>query len=209
MTNPNLTYIGLLVDRSGSMNTIKHDMEGGINTFLKEQATQPGEARITLAQFNTVFDKVYTNTPIKSVSSYTLIPRGATALNDAVGRLITEMGEQFAASPEESRPGKVVVVIVTDGYENSSHEWTTQQIKDLITRQRTEWKWEFLFLGKDIDSFSVADSFGISRGNAIDFRNAGVTMCTTSGLVNAYRLAGADAVMDSYSSADREAAMES
>lgn len=207
MTNPNRTLIGILVDRSGSMSMIAKDMQGGINTLLEEQKLAHGFCEASIAQFDTEYEVVTSTRDVHNVAPYELRPRGRTALNDAVGRFITDIGAHLSTRREYQRPGKVVIVIVTDGYENSSKEWTSTMIKDLIIRQREQWQWEFLFLGKDIDSFAVADSFGIHSDYTMDFRNAPVAMAATSSNLSAYRAAPVGASMDSYTPAQAAAAM--
>lgn len=171
MTNPDLTLIGILVDRSGSMNTCRADMEGGIASLLEEQAETDNSIEVTLAQFDTTYDIVYPPTAIKDVPKYVLQPRGGTALLDAMGRFITETGEALAKKKDKNRPGKVLIVIVTDGYENRSNEWTRPAVKALITQQRGIYNWDFVFLGANMDAVSEADSFGIARGSALTFNS--------------------------------------
>lgn len=208
MTNPNRTFMGILVDRSGSMSTIAKDMQGGINTLLEEQKLAHGYCEVTIAQFDTQYEVVTPAMDVRSVFPYELHPRGGTALNDAMGKFITDIGAELRQRSEYLRPGKVIIAVITDGYENSSKEWTTTKVKELIIRQREEWKWEFLFLGKDIDSFAVADSFGIHRDYTMDFRNAPMAMAATSSNLSAYRAAPAGATMDSYTPAQAAAAMD-
>lgn len=185
MTNAELTYIGILVDRSGSMNNMREEMENAIKVFITDQAQQPGKARVTLAQFDTVYETVYEWTKAGDVPLYHLIPRGGTALNDGIGKLVTDSGERLAKMKESERPGKVIIVIVTDGYENSSREWTQQSVKKLIKQQTDTYSWEFVFLGANIDAVQVADGYGIMRGSALTFTNdsAPVAMAAMSSYV--------------------------
>ena len=115
-----LTDITLVVDRSGSMQDIRSDAEGGVNAFIENQAKEPGEALLTLVQFDTEFEFLHTGVPIKDVPRYSLVPRGSTALLDAVGRAINETGERISKLAEAERPALVVFVVMTDGLENSS-----------------------------------------------------------------------------------------
>ncbi len=208
MTNPNRTLIGMLVDRSGSMHRIVKDMQGGIDSLINEQKAVPGYCEMTIAQFDHEYELVTPLTDIRSIPPYELHPRGSTALNDAVGKFITDIGANLRSMPEVTRPSKVVIVIVTDGYENSSREWSTEGIKKLITQQREQWNWEFLFLGKDIDSFAVADNLGISPDFTLDFRNAPVAMAATSSNLAAYRSAPVGASMGAYTPSQAAAAMD-
>lgn len=207
MTNPNLTLVGVLVDRSGSMAGIASQMSTAINEFMDKQRSEPGDCEATLAQFDTVYQVVYDLRPISQVSAYSLHARGGTALNDAIGTFVVGIGETLAQRPEAQRPGKVVIVIVTDGYENASKEWSTTQIKDLIDQQRSTYSWEFMFLGKDIDAFAVAESIGIGRAHTIQFTNTANTMAATSNLVASYRAAGVGTAMGGYVQTDRDDAL--
>ncbi len=156
-----LTDITLVVDRSGSMREIQSDAEGGVNAFIEKQAAEPGEALLTLLQFDTEYEFVHKGVPIGQVPKYELAPRGMTALLDAVGRAINETGERLAKMPEPDRPGLVIFVIMTDGLENSSREFTKSQIKEMIQEQQSKYNWHFTFLGADQDAFAEARVIGI------------------------------------------------
>lgn len=211
MTNPTHTWIGILVDRSGSMSSCKTDMEGGINTLIADQAKEPGTCDVTIAQFDTIYDIVYEPTPIGEVKPYVLNPRGGTALLDGMGRFITEVGEALAKQDDADRPGKVIITIVTDGYENSSREWTREKVKGLVGQQRNDYQWEFIFLGANMDAVAEARSVGIGRNSTITFdANSPVATASaygsTSNLVTATR---SGVVGASYSEEDRDKAMSS
>jgi len=164
-----LTDVTLVIDRSGSMASRKKDAEGGINTFVNEQKKQPGECLLSLVQFDTDYEFVHRGIKIQDVPAYTLVPRGWTALLDAVGRAINETGDRLAAMPEDQRPGLVIVAIVTDGEENSSREFTKAQIKQMVERQTNEYSWQFTFLGANQDAFAEARQLGISRVGTCDY----------------------------------------
>jgi hypothetical protein len=106
------------------MQSIREDTVGGFDAFIAEQREQPGECRVTLAQFDDQYELVYADRPIQEVPGLVLQPRGTTALLDAIGRLVTDAGAGLAALPEAERPGTVIVGIMTDGHENASKEWT-------------------------------------------------------------------------------------
>ena len=129
MTDPNLTHLYFLLDRSGSMHTIVEDTVGGFDAFIAEQRKTPGECKVTLAQFDDAYEEVYADRSVADVPSLVLEPRGTTALLDSVARLITDAGKRLAALPEDQRPGTVIVGIMTDGLENASREWTTSRSK--------------------------------------------------------------------------------
>jgi hypothetical protein len=164
-----LTDITLVVDRSGSMSIVRDDAEGGVNTFIAEQAKQPGEALLTLVQFDTEYEFLHKGVPISQVPHYQLHPRGMTALLDAIGRAINETGERLAAMNEQERPGLVIFVVMTDGLENSSKEFTKPQLKSMIERQQNEYNWQFTFLGANQDAFAEASSIGIHAAGVANY----------------------------------------
>ena len=158
-----LTDITMVIDRSGSMQSIQSDAEGGINSFIEQQKQEPGEANVTLVQFDTDYEFVHSGVPIRQVPAFKLVPRGSTALLDAVGRAINETGARLAAMDEAQRPGLVVFVIVTDGEENSSREFTRDQIRTMVEHQQSAYKWQFTFLAANQDAFAAGGSMGIAQ----------------------------------------------
>ena len=184
-----LTDITLVVDRSGSMNQIREDAEGGVNSFIQRQAQEPGEAMLTLVQFDTEYEFVHRGVSMGNVPKYELHPRGMTALLDAVGRSIHETGLRLANMKEEDRPGLVVFVIMTDGHENSSVEFSKSQVKKLIGQQQSVYNWQFVFLGADQDAFDEAASMGISADGAATFNKSkvGAAIRGTCGMVGRMR----------------------
>ena len=160
--NKNLTEIVLVVDRSGSMAAIQSDAEGGVNTFIAEQKKQEGEANLTLVEFDDQYKFVHLGIPVQEAREYKLVPRGSTALLDAVGNAINQTVERLRVVEEEHQPACVIFVICTDGHENSSKEFKKAQIKALIERQKKEHNWQFTFLGADADAFGDARSMGIN-----------------------------------------------
>ena len=164
-----LTDITLVVDRSGSMAQVREDAEGGVNSFIEQQAKEPGEALLTLVQFDTEYEFLHQGVPISQVPKYELVPRGMTALLDAVGRAINETGERLAKMDERDRPGLVVFVVMTDGQENSSKEFSKSDIKAMIQRQQDTYSWHFTFLGANQDAFAEAGGMGIAAAGVANF----------------------------------------
>jgi Mg-chelatase subunit ChlD len=163
-----ITWLALVVDRSGSMSTIAKDMEGGIATLFKDQVKEPGECLVTLVQFDDKYEVLGTNVPIADIESYELKPRGSTALLDAVGKAVTTLKEKANSTVTSAKPENVIVVIVTDGYENASKEWKRDAVKALIEKQ-TGAGWQFTYLGANQDSFAEASSLGIDPGSTLNF----------------------------------------
>ena len=116
---------------------------------------------MTLVQFDTEYEFLHRGVPVQQVPPYRLVPRGMTALLDAVGRAINETGERLAKMDETDRPGLVVFVVMTDGEENSSKEFSKDQVKQMITHQQEKYGWHFTFLGANQDAFAEAGALGI------------------------------------------------
>lgn len=136
--NTNLTEIAFILDRSGSMESIAADAIGGFNAFLQSQQQQPGSANFTLVLFDNEYDLVADGqeiNKIKLLNKHTYVPRGSTALLDAIGKTIDNLGKRLSVTKEEDRPGKVIFAILTDGEENSSEFYTNDKISKMITHQ--------------------------------------------------------------------------
>lgn len=163
------THIAMLLDRSGSMEHIKTDVQGGVDRFISDQRSAPGEATFALYTFDDRFDEEVSPRPIADVGGVRLIPRGMTALLDAMGKAITLTGEWLAAKAEDARPEKVVFAVVTDGLENASREWTRQRVCDLIKQQREDYGWEFLFLAANQDAIGEGGAVGVAQAGAMNY----------------------------------------
>lgn len=189
MTNRNLTHLYFLLDRSGSMESIRTDIVGGFDAFIAEQRRQPGECRVSLAQFDDEYTEVYADRPIGEVPSLVLQPRGMTAMLDAIGRLILTTGDRLAALPEEHRPGTVIVGIMTDGLENASREFSRPQVREMIQRQTSQYDWTFLYMGANQDAVEVGSGLGIDPGLAVTYApaQAADAMAATSANMAALR----------------------
>jgi hypothetical protein len=226
MTDATYTHYVVLVDRTGSMSRIAQETEAGIAEYVKEQAALEGRATLTLYEFDawhtsegTLNDEMRTQvhtvcdfTDIRKVPDYHLVPRGMTPLLDAEGMTITQTGERLAALPEDARPGLVIFMIVTDGLENSSREWTNERVKELITRQQEHYGWRFTYLGANQDAVTEAGKVGIHASSAMTYAasHAGTqsTWESASKWSAGTRQAGPGGQSASYSSADRRAAKD-
>ena len=172
MTNQNLTDITIVLDRSGSMETIRDDTIGGFNSFLSDQRSIPGEATLTLVQFDHLYEVVHEGKRLPDVlflNRDTYIPRGTTALLDAIGRTIDSTGKRLEKMKEQDGPGKVVFVIITDGLENASNQYSSNQVNEMIERQRNEYQWQFVFLGANQDAIATAAQLGILQAGAMTY----------------------------------------
>lgn len=163
----------VVVDRSGSMFAMQKDAEGGLNAFFEKQAGAAPNTRVTLVQFDTEYEFVCRDTPIKELKTYRLMPRGCTALLDACGKAAAEALERFADAGKEI--SKKVFVVLTDGQENSSREWNREEVRKRF-EQLKEQGCEVVFLGANIDSFSEAGSLGINLNNTANYSGDTVAM---------------------------------
>lgn len=164
------TEIVVIVDRSGSMMDIAQDMRGGFDALIAEQRKLPGTCHVTLVQFDDVVETVYEGKPIADVPPLVLVPRGCTALRRAVGETIDNVGKRLRNMPEAQRPGRVMLVIITDGYENASGEaYPNTQLKQMIMHQTDVYAWQFLYLGANVDAFAEAGAIGINPNYAANY----------------------------------------
>jgi hypothetical protein len=149
-----------ILDRSGSMGPLTSDVIGSYNTFIEKQQKEPGEAEVTLVLFDTEYEVVYDKIDVKNVPELTkevYFARGGTALLDAIGKAVSTCTAK-----------DVMVLIQTDGEENSSCEYTKDMIKKLIDKKETI-GWDFIFLGANIDAISAGDSFGMKGGKSVQY----------------------------------------
>lgn len=145
------THLVVVLDRSGSMVDMKSDMEKGFDQYISDQQKLPDPMYVTLVQFDTVStDIVYSRLPLAQVPKLQFLPRGGTPLLDAVGKAITTVDE---------KPGEqTLVLVLTDGQENSSIEWTKTNLK-LLVADKIKAGWGFLYFGANVDAFSEAGAF--------------------------------------------------
>jgi hypothetical protein len=164
------TDITVVLDRSGSMSSIREDMNGGFATFVAAQKGVPGACLVSMVQFDGTATEVrYVGTPIGEVGPLDLLPRGNTPLLDAVAFSIRLTGERLAALPEEARPENVLLLIITDGQENASKQTTAAALKEMIEHQRSVYKWDFIYLGANVDAFAEARMMGIPAERTAEY----------------------------------------
>lgn len=168
MTDTNYAAMLVILDRSGSMSMIRDDMIRGLEQLLATQAMQPGMLTIDIVTFDTEIELTHHFADPKSVK-VELIPRGGTALYDAIGWSFNGFGQALAELPEHARPGTVLVTIVTDGEENSSREYTAAMVTKMIEHQREAFDWDVSFLGANQDAIEEARKIGIHADDAIDY----------------------------------------
>jgi len=175
-----LTELMFILDRSGSMGGLETDTIGGYNSLLNTQKEVKGEAHITTILFDQSTELFHDRIDLKGVkpmSKKDYQVGGSTALLDAIGFGISKITKAIKQTEVDYQPEKVMVVIITDGEENSSRNYTSDTIKAMINTQ-TKLGWEFIFLGANIDAVKTAANFGIDPSRATNFHNdtAGVEL---------------------------------
>lgn len=189
----NHTELVFIIDRSGSMQGKESDVNGGFKSFINEQRMQAGTANLTVVQFDTQYEIVMYNLSIQDESiAFELEPRGGTALLDAIGMTIDEVGNRLKSTPENERPERVLFIIMTDGEENSSRMYSFTKVQAMIKHQKDVYAWEFLFMGADIDAFSIGASMGVGYGQTIsgDKGKMQAMFATASSVAKNYRATG-------------------
>lgn len=179
--NHNMTELVFILDKSGSMHGLEKDTIGGYNSMLEKQKAEEGSAHVTTVLFDTHVELLHDRLPLGCVKPLTekeYCVGGKTALLDAVGTTIQRINEIQNAEPEESRAGKVIFVITTDGFENASRKFTYPILKNLIESQQKELGWEFMFLGANMDAVSEAGKLGIQPDRAASFMNDSIGIST-------------------------------
>jgi hypothetical protein len=208
----NYTDITVLLDRSGSMQTIREAMISGFDEFVKGHKAVPS-TRLTLVQFDGVDpqETIYTGRPIGDVPGLELTPRGMTPLFDAICRAVDDAGRRFKHMPEAERPERVLFVVITDGLENASRSFKREDVKNRITKQTDDYSWQFMYIGANQDAITEAATFGINENHAINFAyaSAGASNSMRSLTKNTvgYASGGGAATLD-WSELQRSEAME-
>ena len=168
----NITELVFILDRSGSMSGLESDTIGGFNSMLKRQREQEGDCYVSTVLFDNLTEVVHDRVKLSEVSDMTgknYVVRGSTALLDAVGDSIRHINNIHKYARPEDVPENTVFVIITDGMENSSHKYTTEDVKKLIEQQKEKCGWEFMFLGANIDAVETAGTFGICPNRAVNY----------------------------------------
>lgn len=157
------TKIAVILDRSGSMESRKSDHEGGLKSFIEDQKKLDGEVDFTFVQFDShnPCEVVYDDVPIDEVNEINLVPRGGTPLLDAVGKTLAHLTKKYKGQAYDD----VFVMIITDGEENQSTEWTLETLKTAVENKKKE-NWQFLFLGAGLDDFAGTSYTGTTTRSA-------------------------------------------
>jgi len=168
----NITELVFILDRSGSMGGLERDTIGGFNAMIEKQKKQEGCCYVSTVLFDNVSEVLHDRVKLADVpemtdNDYTV--RGCTALIDAIGGAIHHIGNIHKYARAEDVPEHTMFIITTDGQENASHRYTSDQVKKMIERQKKKYGWEFLFIGANIDAVETASHFGISSDRAVNY----------------------------------------
>lgn len=168
----NLTELVFILDRSGSMSGLEGDTIGGFNSLIEKQRRQDGECFVSTVLFDNVSEVLHDRLKLEAIpkmteNDYTV--RGCTALIDAIGGAIHHIANIHKYARKEDVPEHTMFVIMTDGMENASHRYSSDEVKQMIERQKEAFGWEFLFIGANIDSVETARHFGISEDRAVNY----------------------------------------
>lgn len=169
----NITELVFILDRSGSMSGLESDTIGGFNSLIKKQRKQEGECFVSTVLFDNVTEVLHDRIKLSDVPKMTerdYTVRGCTALIDAIGGAIHHIGNIHKYARPEDVPEHTMFVITTDGMENASHTYSSDEVKKMIERQKKKYGWEFLFIGANIDAVSTATKFGIGADRAVSYR---------------------------------------
>ena len=172
----NLTEIVFILDCSGSMSGLEADTIGGFNSMIEKQRKADGEALVSTVLFDNMSEVIHDRVNIHDIKPMTdrdYTVRGCTALLDAIGGAIHHIGNIHKYARPEDVPEHTMFVITTDGQENASHRYTSEQVKKMIERQKEKYGWEFLFIGANIDAVETAARYGISRDRAVNYNADG------------------------------------
>jgi len=160
----NAVKLVFVLDQSGSMGTLREETITGFNKVLKDQRELNIETTVDLFLFNHEILREIKNKPLNGVANLVnYFPGGSTALLDAIGTAIDTVGKDLVALTENERPNKVMVIIITDGEENYSKEYSLEDIQVKVEHQTTKYSWEFLFIGANIDAFECGTNLNIGQ----------------------------------------------
>ena len=168
---PSRIELVMILDKSGSMHGLEADTIGGFNAMIEKEKKLGIDVRVTTVLFNDKIDRLYEHRAIQRVrplTERTYETGGTTALLDAVGDTILRMEQSGAADRQGT---KVIVVIITDGMENASTEFTKAKVKELISDKQEKAGWDFIYLGANIDAAEEADAIGVRKANAVTYKN--------------------------------------
>lgn len=169
MTQPGYRHRIIVMDRSGSIESILAGQQSGLGEFFRSEGQVPGKATYSLWDFDTEIRCRASLAPLDTVRTYVIEPRGGTAMYDAVGDAVSAEGEKLAALPEDERPEDVTVIIASDGLENSSQRRTGPEVKAMLTHQQDAYGWRVIYMGTNQDALKEGAEMGVAVECAVNY----------------------------------------
>jgi uncharacterized protein YegL len=170
----NDTELVFIIDRSGSMSGFEADTIGGFNSMIEKQKQGEGRVYVSTVLFNNYSEVIHDRVDLRKIEPLTdrqYFVGGGTALIDAIGGAIHHIAMVHKYAREEDRPERTIFVITTDGMENASRRYSSDEVKAMVQREKEKYGWEFLFLGANIDAVETAAHFGIGADRSVTFKN--------------------------------------
>lgn len=199
----NFIHVTFVIDESGSMWSSTSDVIGGFEKTINEQKqVKDGKCAVSLFKFCNKVEEVFLMKDVNEVEKLVYDPCGGTAMNDGIGTAIDKVGEVLAKMDESERPSKNLVVIMTDGQENSSKKYSFSKVKEMIKHQEEKYNWTFVYMGSDLTDVKDAEALGLSKISVSSKSNLGSTYALINSATTLYRKSRSasvgDAMMDSY-----------
>lgn len=186
----NLIHLCFIIDESGSMYGSEKDVIGGFNRLIEDQKkVVDGECIVSVYRFASSVSKDFIGKPLSEIEELSYSPGGGTAMNDGIGTAIHEIGVWLNDMDESERPSKNMIIIMTDGEENMSCEYSLDKIKDMIKHQEEKYNWSFVYMGSDVSSLDDAKELGISLRSISSKGNITKNYDNISAYASSYRLA--------------------
>ena len=204
----NLTFI---IDESGSMYSSTNDVIGGFKSTIEEQKkVEDGKCTVSLFKFNDTVKEVYLGKDVNEIDDIDYIANSLTAMNDGIGTAIDKVGKWLSDMNEEDRPSKNLVIIMTDGAENASKEYTFERVKEMIKHQEEKYNWTFMYMGTDITSMEDVKKLGIKMSAFSSRKDYASNYSVVNEAATLYRslkcdVASASATMDAFLSTEADA----
>lgn len=190
-----LIHLCFVIDESGSMYNSVNDVLGGFKKLIEDQKKdEKGECIISLYKFNGYVRNQFIGKDVNEIEELQYNPNGSTALFDAIGTAIDEIGDWLSKMPEDERPSKNMIIIMTDGEENYSSAYSTEKVKSMIKHQEEKYDWTFVYMGTELDNFNDADNIGIKVRSITSRRCLGNSYDRISTYATAYKYASDDSM---------------
>lgn len=194
----NFIHVCFVIDKSGSMYPSTNDVIGGFKQIIEDQKkVKSGKCAISLFTFDGKVSCDFLGKDIEEIPEFKYEPRGCTAMNDGIGTAIDKVGAWLNDMPESERPEKNLIVIMTDGEENSSHEYSLAKVQEMIKHQTEKYSWQFMYVGTDITTTKDADNLGISMSSYSTRKNYMSNYKVISDATKLYRMSAGSAAFKS------------